>query len=174
MGQVALENLVCAQPGEPEGIQVSKAKLDLAVRILMGRAEPANEEGIRALRYIIAEAQALLKMAEQEWFASLPRGKGSGGGTKQASPVATVALREKAAKAALSLFESVLIQGRAIGSIWYHELEAFETESLFAASLAKQLREYGIPNQPVRVKDWVSQKTLSEMVKKAKRAELVS
>jgi len=142
-------------------------KLTLAIKIVLGRdVQSATSEGIAALVYLIDLARILLRRAEDDLAKKVAPPKRY----MTASPkiIARQRQREKAAAIALTLYDSVLIQNKSVGNLWYSELEAMRSESAFAASLADQLLRHGAPTVPTRVRDLVNQKTLALMVKKAK------
>jgi hypothetical protein len=139
-----------------------------------GHARAKTIEDVSALRYIIGEATQIMRAAEDALEAARPKRPTTAPTSEravsfQARRDAAKALRKAAARAALTVYDTVLIQGRRIGDVWYSELEALRAESAFAASLCDQLMRHGRPSAPTRVRDLVSQETLAAMVERAKR-----
>lgn len=147
---------------------MAKDQIGLAIRIVMGRVSGSSPEGAAALRRLIREAQIKLSEIDAELAAKAAISVKA----RTPSPY-LIAKREQqtqAAKAAIALYDSVKMLGRAVGDIWYHELNAMRSESAFAASLADQLLRHGRPSQPTRIRDFVNQKTLASMIKKAEQS----
>lgn len=70
----------------------------------------------------------------------------------------------------VSLFDSVMLGGKAVGNVWYSELAAIRKAGTFEASLAHQILCHGSPSKDVKVRDMINEKTLLKMVAAAKEA----
>jgi hypothetical protein len=148
-------------------------RLELAIRIVRGHAGATTIDDISALRFLIAEATEIMRAAEDALEAARPKRPTTAPTSKRALSFqerrdAEKAVRKAAVRAALTVYDTVMIQGRRVGDLWYSELEALRSESAFAASLCDQLIRHATPSTPTRVRDLVSQGTLAAMVKRAK------
>lgn len=66
-----------------------------------------------------------------------------------------------------TVYDSVLLGGRPVGDVWYHELHNMRDASLYDAELSRQLLAHARPNAPTQVRDMVSTAVLARMVEKA-------
>ncbi len=78
-------------------------------------------------------------------------------------------LEEKVRRAeeAHNVFDTVYFGNKAIGDIWYHELEAYRIEGARQAALCAAIQGYGVPDKPTRVRDFVKAADLRKMVRTA-------
>jgi hypothetical protein len=148
-------------------------RLELAIRIVRGHARATTIDDIVALRFLIAEATEIMRAAEDALEAARPKRPTTVPTSERALSFqerrdAEKAVRKVAVRAALTIYDTVMIQGRRVGDLWYSELEALRSESAFAASLCDQLIRHAKPSTDTRVRDMVSQETLAAMVERAK------
>jgi hypothetical protein len=148
-------------------------RLEHAIRIVRGYARATTIQDIVALRFLIAEATEIMRAAEDVIEAARPKRSATAPTSERALSFqerrdAKKAARKAAVRAALTVYDTVMIQGRRIGDVWYSELEAMRSEGAFAASLCDQLIRHAKPSTPTRVRDLVSQETLAAMVERAK------
>lgn len=146
-------------------------KLEVAITLVRGYARVATVEDIAALRYLIARASVLARAAEDALERQRIKAKGKPSPKNEQRKKMqqhVTAMRKVAAKAALSLYETTMVLGRAIGDIWYTELQAMRTESVFVASLCDQLLRHATPSADIQIRDMVNLATLEKMIAKAK------
>jgi hypothetical protein len=148
--------------------------LNDGIRVLRGDHKFSNMDAIKALRHLIETARTKLRLLEGEEYTRYRRSVPVRAHERSEARSQAVAkarqVREVAAKAALSVYKTITLGGKAIGDVWYDELIAIRKESRFAASLADQLMNCGIPDKPTQIKNMVSESRLAQMVELANRA----
>jgi hypothetical protein len=148
--------------------------LNDGISVLRGSHKLTAMDAIRALRHLIEAARTKLRVLEDEEHAkhrrSVPVRAHERSETRAQAVAKSRKVREVAAKAALSIYKTIMLAGKAIGDIWYDELLAIRTESRFAATLADKIMKCGIPAKPTQIKNMVSEAQLAQMVERAKRA----
>lgn len=70
----------------------------------------------------------------------------------------------------VSLFDSIKIDGQAIGTIWYSQLEGLRNKGAFEAALCQSLLNRGKPTDDMQVSKFVSPEMFAGFVADAKRA----
>lgn len=71
-------------------------------------------------------------------------------------------------KAVVSLFDTLKIDGRPIGNIWYSELDAIRRQGAFEAHICQAILRHGKPSKDTKVRDLITEKKLAEFVAAAK------
>lgn len=75
-----------------------------------------------------------------------------------------------AGKAHQSVYDSVKIGGRAVGSIWHSELVGLRNKGAFEAALCDSILRHAKPSEDRQVHDMISQNQLAAFVAAAKQA----
>ena len=148
-------------------------KLDLAIRIVRGNADPSPLDAIAALDHLAGVVRARLTEYHEREEAERVRKP------TRRTPVAAALQKQRddMAKAAhqtvWTLFDTLHLGGRPIGEVWYHELEKLRHAGLFEAALVDFLLKHTVPTSPMRIRDMISEKALKNMVVQAEEAAKV-
>jgi len=155
------------KPRNEDKNRMKDQKLELGIALLQNKARAgvSDVEAAMALRHVEKTAKYAAWEREKAIAASSTVVKYT---PKSKEVAKRQAKRRATAKVILSLYDTMKLGTKSVGDVWYSELIAIRSESVFAASLADQIMKHARPSGPARVRDIVNEKTLAKMVARAR------